>query len=125
MRVIKYLLMMLLLLPTLATASAFVGTVESNIAPSPGGSDSGNSAEVQNLEDQVQMRGGQGDLRKLDSLYQNRYGATPSSNSFTTRASIRSNGEYYCPPRRGFGKATVSSYKPDGYAQCVYQPLSR
>ncbi|MDF1759125.1 MAG: hypothetical protein P1U40_01160 [Coxiellaceae bacterium] len=126
MRPSKRLVMILLLMPALAVASAFVGTVESNIAPSPEDGDSGNSAQVQSLEDQLQMNGGQGG--KVGQMYQTKPqpgSSSPTGATLTTKASISSDGQSYCPHRRGYNTPSVSPYKPNGYAQCVYQALAQ
>ena len=117
MSVYRCLIMILLLVPALAAANAFVGAVESNIAPSPGDSDSGSSSELQTLEDQLQMRGGQGGQLK----YQR--GSASAGATLITKVSITSEGESYCPHRPGYKTPSVSSYKPNGYAQCVYQAI--
>ncbi|MDF1796090.1 MAG: hypothetical protein P1U63_06090 [Coxiellaceae bacterium] len=118
MRVYKRLALILLLMPTLALANAFTSAVESNIAPSDGGGDTGNSAEIQTLEDQVQMRNvGKSQAKPLYQI-QNR--PASSGQTLTTKASISADGKYYCPPKQGYTTASVSPYKPNGYAQCIY-----
>ncbi|MDF1655223.1 MAG: hypothetical protein P1U34_08940 [Coxiellaceae bacterium] len=122
MAVYKWFVTILLMAPALAVASAITGVMESSIAPSPDSGDSGNSDEVQTLEDQAQMRNTGESQDQPQYQMQNR--SVSSGASLTTKASISADGQYYCPPKQGYATPNVSPYRPNGYSQCVYQPSS-